>query len=631
MRNHIRFLRIALLETTRLKTRKLLPRFFARRFNASGFSLVEMMVVMAVAGIMSAGLVEMNLWSVKSQSAMKWGYERINLHEEIRTLMGNAGACFNTFTSINMTPGLNKVVTAIRNPDNTVAYDTSTVYGPGKVRIQSMALDVSNAGGLTTGTLKIEYSTDLTVVGPSRLAGGLNTINLRIESSGASLTSCVATAKASDGLWVRAGNNVDIYYNAGNVGVGTTNPSLATFQVSTAGSASARAGGFFMPSLSNGNATSVAIGRTDGNNDAGVLRFTPNATATNSTFGIGFNGGSDLLTVRASGNIGIGTASPTNTLHIATGDPVLMVENVVASSNSVIKIRNPAQIWQMAVRGADLSSSFVLRNETSNADVLAVNTAGRLGVGITSPAYSLDVNGGIASGSGTSTATFSTPSNYFTGDAQLVLRSASQSAVIGLAGNTLSIATPNTWGPNVVMWGNLGIATTNPSDRLVVVSDGTTVGRYTTGGWTHTSDGRLKRNISPIESSLEKILKLQGVEFQFTSDPKQEKQLGFIAQDVEQVFPQVVQTDNEGFKTMAYGNLVAPLVEAVKDMFNRLIKTESRQKELDRQVASLKSSKAEQSQLQELKRENAHLKKQTELLINYICAKDSAASFCMQK
>jgi hypothetical protein len=86
------------------------------------------------------------------------------------------------------------------------------------------------------------------------------------------------------------------------------------------------------------------------------------------------------------------------------------------------------------------------------------------------------------------------------------------------------------------------------------------------------SDRRFKQNVKPIASALEKITKLQGVTFTwnrkeypqrfFTDAP----QIGLIAQDVETVIPEVVLTDEEGFKSIAYDKLTAVLIEAVKEM-----------------------------------------------------------------
>ncbi|NOT77906.1 MAG: tail fiber domain-containing protein [Bacteriovoracaceae bacterium] len=155
--------------------------------------------------------------------------------------------------------------------------------------------------------------------------------------------------------------------------------------------------------------------------------------------------------------------------------------------------------------------------------------------------------------------------------------------------------------------GNVGIGLTVPDEKLVVFN-GSTTGKYTATGWTHSSDKRLKHDINPLENSLEKILMLKGVEYKFNKDPENKTQIGFIAQDVEPLFPEVVETDNKGFKSMVYSNLIAPLVEAVKAIYKLLIGVESQQ--------NLQNAK-----IKKLEAENTALKK-------YLCSKDPAAPIC---
>jgi hypothetical protein len=90
------------------------------------------------------------------------------------------------------------------------------------------------------------------------------------------------------------------------------------------------------------------------------------------------------------------------------------------------------------------------------------------------------------------------------------------------------------------------------------------------------SDRRYKQNVKPIVAALDKVIKIQGVTFNwnqkdypnkfFTDEP----QIGVIAQDVETVIPEVVHTDNDGFKTVEYDKLTAVLVEAVKELKKRI-------------------------------------------------------------
>jgi hypothetical protein len=83
------------------------------------------------------------------------------------------------------------------------------------------------------------------------------------------------------------------------------------------------------------------------------------------------------------------------------------------------------------------------------------------------------------------------------------------------------------------------------------------------GNVTANSDASLKENIVTITSALEKVTSLRGVEYD-RIDLK-EHQIGVIAQEVESIIPEVVY-ENEGIKSVAYGNLVALLIEAVKEL-----------------------------------------------------------------
>jgi hypothetical protein len=86
------------------------------------------------------------------------------------------------------------------------------------------------------------------------------------------------------------------------------------------------------------------------------------------------------------------------------------------------------------------------------------------------------------------------------------------------------------------------------------------------------SDKRWKKNITPLENALEKVLKLQGVNYQWDTENypemefNEEKQIGFIAQDVEPVLPELVSTDSKGYKSVSYEKMTAVLVEAVKEL-----------------------------------------------------------------
>ena len=78
------------------------------------------------------------------------------------------------------------------------------------------------------------------------------------------------------------------------------------------------------------------------------------------------------------------------------------------------------------------------------------------------------------------------------------------------------------------------------------------------------SDERLKSDIETIDNALDKVMNMRGVSF----TKQAEKGIGVIAQEVEKVLPEVV-TDGE-YKSVAYGNIVGVLIEAIKDLKQEL-------------------------------------------------------------
>lgn len=82
------------------------------------------------------------------------------------------------------------------------------------------------------------------------------------------------------------------------------------------------------------------------------------------------------------------------------------------------------------------------------------------------------------------------------------------------------------------------------------------------GDITAFSDIRLKTNIEKIENALDKVCQLSG----YTYNMNNKRRTGVIAQEVEKVLPEVVQDREDGYKTVAYGNMIGLLIEAIKEL-----------------------------------------------------------------
>ena len=107
-----------------------------------------------------------------------------------------------------------------------------------------------------------------------------------------------------------------------------------------------------------------------------------------------------------------------------------------------------------------------------------------------------------------------------------------------------------------------GLTGGGASGSVTVSMSGSYTGNFTaTGNLTAYSDERLKTNIETIPNALEKVNALRGVSF----DKDGERGLGVIAQEVEKVLPELV-LDGEEYKSVAYGNMVGVLIEAIKEL-----------------------------------------------------------------
>lgn len=116
---------------------------------------------------------------------------------------------------------------------------------------------------------------------------------------------------------------------------------------------------------------------------------------------------------------------------------------------------------------------------------------------------------------------------------------------------------------------------TSFTDRLFLRANGdfqVTAQAFKPGGgsWAASSDRRLKNDVKPLSSALDRMLALQGVTFEYTDpDPARRpagQHIGFIAQEVAEVFPDWVETDRDGYLTVGSRGFEALTVEAMRDL-----------------------------------------------------------------
>ena len=113
----------------------------------------------------------------------------------------------------------------------------------------------------------------------------------------------------------------------------------------------------------------------------------------------------------------------------------------------------------------------------------------------------------------------------------------------------------------------VGIGTTSVSSTFMLEING----MMRSNGIEETSDMRYKKNIKSINDPVQKVLGLRGVTYNWRTEEFKDRnfterlQMGLIAQEVEKVIPEVVMTDDNGWKSVEYSKLVALLIEAIKE------------------------------------------------------------------
>ncbi len=162
-----------------------------------------------------------------------------------------------------------------------------------------------------------------------------------------------------------------------------------------------------------------------------------------------------------------------------------------------------------------------------------------------------------------------------------------------------------------IMNGIVGIGTATPSFDLEVNG---TAGKPGGGSWSNSSDRRLKKNINDLNGSLENLLSLRGVTFEY-KDPDAINELsgtriGMIAQEVEEVFPDWVTEGGHGYKTLTFRGFEALAVEALREL----------RAEKDRDLAS------HDARLRTIERENEELRERNAELESRLAQLESLVS-----
>lgn len=294
---------------------------------------------------------------------------------------------------------------------------------------------------------------------------------------------------------------------------------------------------------------------------------------------------------------GIGTTTPVTKLHVKSNGPTFRLEGTDHTymefypqgvSNRFGWFGYPsANSVDLTISNQSATGAFSIN--TNSLERFRINSSGLVGIGNTAPISTLTV--GNATGTIPGEITLYPTTGSFEGGQINIKKSLVGSTVdwiidqYGTSASEARLRIFNTTEANGIIIkenGFIGMGTSNPTVRLQVAGD--IIANSIAGS----SDTRFKTNIIPIENPLQKVLKLRGVTFDWKTKEfpsrmfSENRALGFIAQEVEQVIPEVVQTENstEGFKSVQYDKVVALLVEAIKEQQKQIEQLQQEVKEL---------------------------------------------------
>jgi hypothetical protein len=398
--------------------------------------------------------------------------------------------------------------------------------------------NITDFGIITTAGASTS-NVSLYVAGQSNFTGiGNNNPQFRLDVSGT--TRVVGTGTPFNGL---------IIQNTGGGGSPLTNGAAINFR------------GY---NMTTGWTARIRSGDGTNGQSGGTLMFSTKTASGTDTDTL-----AEAMRITETQNVGIGTTAPSTRLQVngttsttslelkgtktSWIDGSIMLNNALSTASSSqgyfigrgfsTATQNHLVIHSDSVV-ASAGVNFMTNGETSRMFINSTN--GRVGIGTLTPSYILDVNG---------TMRINTTNNLH-----------NKLIVLWDANSTESVSTGTEFYGFGINGSTLRYQTELADKRHSFFCGTTEYFRISNAGQANPSDRRLKSNIKDITDALNKIALLKGKTFNFQGDDK--RQMGFIAQEIVDIIPEVVRKDDgdEGLYFLSYDKLTALLAEGIKEL-----------------------------------------------------------------
>jgi hypothetical protein len=401
------------------------------------------------------------------------------------------------------------------------------------------------------------------------LAVVTNGTEFQVTSTGVNLGNALTDSHIISGS-LRVNPSGLFVSSSGNVGIGTSSPNTYTIAPQLVVDSGANGGGLTIKTGTTSSTTNYggvffADGTTGSEQYRGFIQYSHNFNTLSDCLILG-TAGTEKMYITSTGNVGIGTSSPANKLDVRAASATIdNYQTIHAFSTDSAAIDKGGGIALGGYYNGTTSIAMFGSIVGRKANGTSGNYDGYLAFGTNAQATGVVERMRISSNTyGTLLAVGTdTPTNGGSAASWITINGSTAGSYSG----GLAFAY-NSAAKVYQFFDNNNFYVQNGANGVYLTRDGSS--------WSSVSDERLKNITSNINNAVEKLMTLRTVNFSWKSDNTNKENLGLIAQDVEKVFPQVIDktklsiginsnTDNNEYLGVRYQDLVPVLIAAIQE------------------------------------------------------------------